>query len=77
MCSRPTPRVGPGLRSAREAVGVSREQLARLADCSVNWIEQLEVRAVAPARSEALPRIWRVLDALCDRPPGKEEDAAA
>ncbi len=64
-----TPRVGPELRSAREAVGISRERLARLADCSVNWVEQLENRAAAPARSEALPRIWRALDALGDRPP--------
>jgi predicted transcriptional regulator len=68
MFSTTSPRVGPELRSAREAAGISREQLARLADCSVNWIEQLEVRAVAPTRSDALPRIWRALDALRDRP---------
>ena len=69
MSATSSPRVGPELRSAREAVGISRERLARLADCSVNWVEQLENRAVTPARSDALPRIWRALDALSDGPP--------
>jgi len=56
-------RVGPELRTARERAGLSREQLARLADCSSSRLAQLE-GGMAPAKSEALKRIWRVLDAL-------------
>jgi transcriptional regulator with XRE-family HTH domain len=57
--------VGPELREAREACGLSRERLARLADCSYARVAQLEL-GMRPAHSPALARIWRVLDALRD-----------
>jgi transcriptional regulator with XRE-family HTH domain len=67
MASTTTTRVGQDLRAAREQAGLSRERLARLADCSVDWIKQLERDLPV---SPALDRIWRVLDALDDRPSG-------
>jgi transcriptional regulator with XRE-family HTH domain len=57
-----TPRVGSELRLARKRAGLSREALARLADCSANWIAQLE--RDPEFDSPSLERIWRVLDAL-------------
>jgi transcriptional regulator with XRE-family HTH domain len=61
------PGVGPELRQARESVGLTRAQLAALANCSVGWVRWLEATAVAPASSPSLERIWRVLDVLGDR----------
>jgi transcriptional regulator with XRE-family HTH domain len=56
--------VGPELRQARERAGLTRAQLAALADCSVGWVRWCEAAAVAPATSASLGRIWRVLDVL-------------
>ena len=55
--------VGPPLREARLRAGLTREQLARLADCSAGWLGQLE-SGYQPGASAALVRIWRVLHAL-------------
>jgi transcriptional regulator with XRE-family HTH domain len=58
-----TPRVGVELRSAREKLGLPREKLAALADCSTAWLAQLE-GGMTPVSSPALGRIWAVLDEL-------------
>lgn len=58
-----TPWVGPPLREARLEAGLTREQLAHLADCSAGWVGQLE-GGYQPGASAALVRIWRVLCAL-------------
>jgi transcriptional regulator with XRE-family HTH domain len=55
--------VGAPLREARVKVGLSRERLARLADCSTTAIAQFE-RGLQPDASPTLDRVWRVLDAL-------------
>lgn len=72
MAASTTSPVGRELRVARERAGLSRQQLAALANCSIAWVVQLEMRGVPPARSEALERIWRALDAL-NGPDRREE----
>ncbi len=58
-----TTHVGAELREARKRAGLSREKLARLASCSTAWLAQLEC-GLRPGTSDALLRIWHVLDAM-------------
>jgi transcriptional regulator with XRE-family HTH domain len=52
--------VGVELRKARERAGLSRQQLAAHARCSVGSISQFE-HGARPARSPTLRRVWAVL----------------
>ncbi|MGZ4254814.1 MAG: helix-turn-helix domain-containing protein [Solirubrobacteraceae bacterium] len=63
MSTTATPRVGPELREARRRAGLTQERLAQVAGCSLAYVRQLET-GLAPANSQKLADIWRVLDAL-------------
>jgi len=62
-----TPKAGRGgirsLRAEREAAGLSRQALATRADCSIAAVAVFE-HGYEPERSDVLPRLWAVLDAL-------------
>lgn len=49
------------VRARREACGLTRQELAQLADCSIAHLADLE-RGRAPKRSKVLKRVLRVLD---------------
>lgn len=67
-------RAGQELRAAREALGISRAQLAGLADCSLASLDKIEQGAV-PRRSRVLAQAWAALaSARSERP---DERAAA
>jgi predicted transcriptional regulator len=52
---------GSELRAARERVGITRTELARLAGCSLTFLANVEQGAV-PRRSPTLDRVWAMLD---------------
>lgn len=49
------------VRARREACGLTRQELAQLADCSIAHLADLE-RGRAPKRSKVLKRVLLVLD---------------
>lgn len=51
---------GTVLRDLRIAAGMSQESVARKADCSTGYVRLLE-QGFAPAKSDVLPRVMRVL----------------
>lgn len=51
------------LRERRENLGLTRMELARLADCSLTYTQILEA-GLTPKRGDVLPRIENVLTAL-------------
>jgi transcriptional regulator with XRE-family HTH domain len=66
------------IRERREAAGLSRERLARLAECSTAMVVQIE-QGYRPGRSRVLPRVERILDTLTpeeERRPGSTPTAA-
>jgi transcriptional regulator with XRE-family HTH domain len=66
------------IRELRLRAGLSRERLARLANCSFSSIAAIE-RGYIPERSVIVPEIERVLDALTDNEqrPGERNPTAA
>jgi len=54
---------GSDLREARTRLGVSRAELAGLADCSMAALGNIEQGAV-PKRSRVLERAWQALDSV-------------
>ena len=54
---------GEALRAARERLGVSRAQLAGLADCSLASLERIE-HGACPRRSRVLAQAWAALAEL-------------
>jgi transcriptional regulator with XRE-family HTH domain len=52
---------GSALRAARNAVGLTRAQLAGLTGCSISSLGLIEQGAV-PKRSAVLERAWTVID---------------
>lgn len=52
---------GSELRAARERAGLTRAELAQLADCSLAHIANCEHGAV-PRHSPTLDRVWALLD---------------
>lgn len=52
--------VSGSIRPARRSAGLSQEQLAERAGCSVNYIQLLE-RGYQPRYSDVLPRLLDVL----------------
>jgi transcriptional regulator with XRE-family HTH domain len=65
---------GAELRSLRAAAGLSQQQVAEQAKCSVTSVAQLE-RGLRPNRSEVTRRIVAVLDSVNDN--GSAVNAAA
>ena len=63
----PSKPAGAQLKAARQSVGLSRQRLATMANCSTAWIQQLEA-GVQPADSPTLERLWAILGSM--RPPG-------
>jgi transcriptional regulator with XRE-family HTH domain len=61
----PPTRAGSVLRDARRRAGLTQERLARLADCSTNYVKQFEA-GLEPANSPTLDSVWRVVDAMSD-----------
>ena len=51
---------GFALRAARERAGLTRVQLAVLADCSLTALASIE-QGLVPRRSRILPRAWAAL----------------
>lgn len=58
------------LRAARERIGLTRAQVARLADCSLAQLGNLEAGAI-PHRSAVLERVYAVLADRDERPAGR------
>jgi predicted transcriptional regulator len=60
------------LRQTREAAGLTRAQLAGLADCSMAFIANVE-QGYVPKRSPTLEHIFDVLNDVAndERPPGE------
>lgn len=54
------------LRAARRAAGLSQQELAQRAGCSIAYLRLLE-RGFAPDRSTVLPRIVHALDPDSER----------
>ncbi len=55
-----------GLRERRRALGLPQEDVARLADCSVDYVRLLE-RGFEPRYSDVLPRIAAALRTASER----------
>lgn len=53
------------IRARRKAAGLTREELAAQADCSLAWLAALE-RGCIPRRSAVLGRVLAVLDPTND-----------
>ena len=53
-----------GLRAQREALGLSRQELARLADCSLSMLHLIENGYAPPRRSRVLERLTFTLSRL-------------
>ena len=70
--SNATDRTGE-LRALRRAAGLSQQQLALRADCSVSYFRMLE-QGFAPERSNVVPRVLRALN---DEDPGRHPRASA
>ena len=58
---RKSPDFAPLIRERRQALGLSQQKLAQLADCSLASVSLLE-RGYRPGRSEVIPAILSVLD---------------
>ena len=58
-----TTSVGRELRAAREAAGLTRAQLAGMAECSLSSLDAIEQGAV-PKRSAVLERAFAVLEEM-------------
>ncbi len=53
---------GPGaIREARKAAGLTQQQLATLAGCSMAYVRVIEA-GYTPAQSDVLPRVFAVLN---------------
>jgi predicted transcriptional regulator len=61
MTATTTAERGHDLRASRESLGITRAQLAGLADCSLAQLTAIEQGAV-PRRSAVLERAWAALD---------------
>jgi predicted transcriptional regulator len=71
--------VAAEVRTRRQAAGLTQAQLARLADCSLAFVGNLEA-GYMPRRSPTLARILAVLDDMNDNDPattrGRVEESA-
>jgi predicted transcriptional regulator len=63
------PPAGADLRARRAALGVTRQELAHEAPCSISYLGMLE-QGIVPARSDVVPRVLAALDRLEASRPG-------
>jgi transcriptional regulator with XRE-family HTH domain len=56
-----TPQIGRDLRQARRAAGLTQQQVAMLAACSMSYVRLLEGGFMPAHASDVLPRVMTVL----------------